>query len=284
MERGRACASYFHSNAGDALRPTRVDAASRSYSDPLLPKDSGKQSGRDIAAHHVCDRDPSYQEQNHGEPLHPEVFPVKLKNYKVSYARLVESKYWDRIIIAILAVGLVMASFALMNKSERVVLEPVTLTSKAWLGKNEASREYKTSWGSYLALLIGNVTPDKLNFIKKRIKPLLAPSIYDSTMQAFEQQAQDLRQNHVSMRFELNKVDYEPSTNKVFVYGYRYSHGSGTDKPIRSPRTYEFKIRVREFTPEVYFINTYEGRPRTQKVLRMMKNEKAHAQNDQGEQ
>lgn len=206
---------------------------------------------------------------------------MKLKNYKLSFSRLVEGRFWNRAIIAVLAVGLVGAVIGLMNKSQRIVLEPVTLTSKAWLGENQASQEYKTSWGTYLALLIGNVTPDKLGFIKRRIQPLLSPNIYDSTMQAFEKQAQDLRQNHVSMRFELQKVDYELATNKVFVFGYRYSSGSGTDKPIRSPRTYEFKIRVREFTPEVYFIDTYEGRPRTQKVLRMMQTEKAHEKTDQ---
>jgi conjugal transfer pilus assembly protein TraE len=89
-------------------------------------------------------------------------------------------------------------------------------------------------------------------------------------MQAFEAQAQDLRDNRISLRFELRSADYEPATDKVFAYGYRYATGSGTKEEQRTERTYEFEIDVRKYTPEITHIDTYPGKPRTQKMLRMM--------------
>jgi conjugal transfer pilus assembly protein TraE len=195
---------------------------------------------------------------------------VNLQNFKKSYAQLVVGQQWTRGMLAMTILALLIAVFALVNKTERVVLQPVTLTDEAWIEEGRASESYKTGWGAYLGMLMGNITPNKLGFIKERLEPLLAPEIYGETMQAFEAQAQDLRDNRISLRFELRSADYEPATDKVFAYGYRYATGSGTKEEQRTERTYEFEIDVRKYTPEITHIDTYPGKPRTQKMLRMM--------------
>lgn len=195
---------------------------------------------------------------------------MNLKNFKQSYASLVEGQNWTRLMLAMTILALLIAVLSLVNKTERVVLQPVTLTDDAWVEENAASESYKTGWGAYLGMLMGNITPNKLSFIKDRLEPLLAPEIYTETMQAYEAQAKDLRDNRIALRFELRSVDYEPKTDKIFAYGYRYATGSGAQEEQRSERTYEFQIRVRKYTPEITSINTYEGKPRTQKMLRMM--------------
>ena len=195
---------------------------------------------------------------------------MNLQNFKKSYAQLVVGQQWTRGMLAMTILALLIAVFALVNKTERVVLQPVTLTDEAWIEEGRASESYKTGWGAYLGMLMGNITPNKLGLIKERLEPLLAPEIYGETMQAFEAQAQDLRDNRISLRFELRSADYEPATDKVFAYGYRYATGSGTKEEQRTERTYEFEIDVRKYTPEITHIDTYPGKPRTQKMLRMM--------------
>jgi conjugal transfer pilus assembly protein TraE len=195
---------------------------------------------------------------------------VNLQNFKKSYAQLVVGQQWTRGMLAMTILALLIAVFALVNKTERVVLQPVTLTDEAWIEEGRASESYTTGGGAYLGMLMGNITPNKLGFIKERLEPLLAPEIYGETMQAFEAQAQDLRDNRISLRFELRSADYEPATDKVFAYGYRYATGSGTKEEQRTERTYEFEIDVRKYTPEITHIDTYPGKPRTQKMLRMM--------------
>lgn len=189
---------------------------------------------------------------------------------KKSYASLTSGIQWLRIMVAFSIFGLIVAIFALINQTERVILQPVTLTDTAWVDEDMASQEYKTGWGAYLGMLMGNITPGKLGFVKDRIEPLLAPEIYNETLQAFETQAQDLRENRISMSFELRSVDYEPTTGKVFAYGYRYAQGSGSKDEVRSERTYEYRMEIREYRPMITHINTYEGKPRTERVLRMI--------------
>ena len=157
---------------------------------------------------------------------------MNLQNFKKSYAQLVVGQQWTRGMLAMTILALLIAVFALVNKTERVVLQPVTLTDEAWIEEGRASESYKTGWGAYLGMLMGNITPNKLGFIKERLEPLLAPEIYGETMQAFEAQAQDLRDNRISLRFELRSADYEPATDKVFAYGYRYATGSGTKEEL----------------------------------------------------
>lgn len=193
---------------------------------------------------------------------------MNLKKYKQSYTSLVAGQQWMRVMLAMAIAALLVSVLALTNKTERVILQPVTLVDDAWVEEEAASESYKTGWGAYLGMLMGNVTPGKLAFIKERLAPLLSPDIYNETLQAFEAQAQDLRDNRISLQFELKSVDYEPSTGKVFAYGDRYSSGSGTTEDVRSERTYEFRMKVLAYTPQVTHINTYEGRPRTEKVLR----------------
>ena len=65
-------------------------------------------------------------------------------------------------------------------------------------------------------------------------------------------------------------MDYEPATDKIFAYGYRYATGAGSREEQRSERTYEYQLRIREYLPEITSIDTYPGKPRTQKLLRMM--------------
>lgn len=194
---------------------------------------------------------------------------MNAQRFRKSFNDLLSDNRWLRIILAIAAVTTFIAVSGLLSKDQRIVLQSVTLTDNAWVESNSSSESYKTAWGAFLAMLMGNLTPDSLDFVKERLEPLLAPEIYNQTMTAFESQAQDLRDNRVSMRFEIKSVDFERATGKVFVHGYRYATASSSDKPQRSERTYEYKIRVREYTPQVFDINTYPGKPKTQRVLRL---------------
>ncbi|WP_172962427.1 TraE/TraK family type IV conjugative transfer system protein [Hydrocarboniclastica marina] len=189
--------------------------------------------------------------------------------FKKSFNELLSDNRWLRIILAIAVLTTFIAVSGLLGKDQRIILTPVTLTDDAWVESATASENYKTAWGSFLAQLTGNLNPSSLDFVQERLEPLLAPEIYNETIKAFEAQAQDLRDNRVSMRFEIKSVNYEIATDKVFVHGYRYATASSSEKPQRSERTYEYKIRVREYTPQVFHIDTYAGKPKTQRVLRM---------------
>ena len=164
------------------------------------------------------------------------------------------------ILIIALLVGL------LMSKEETVILQPVTLGSDAWITKSKSSESYKEAWGLFFAQMTGNITPDNVGFFKERLKPMLSPQIYNEVIDTIEMQAKDIEDDRITMRFEPRLVEYEESSDKVFVYGYSFVKGSsGVEN--RKERTYEYILKIDNYAPMIVDLNTYEGKPRSERVL-----------------
>lgn len=178
---------------------------------------------------------------------------------------------WSRIFITALLIIVLLMTWKLFRKETVVTIQPWTLSEEAWVTQADSSQSYKESWGWALSILLGNATPGSVGFIKERIKPLLAPSIYQDVIDTMEIQAQDIRDNRVTIRFEPRFVEYEKSTGKVFVSGHSFARGASFQaKEKRSEKTYEFTLKVSNYLPVLEFMDTYEGRPRTKKVLEQL--------------
>ncbi|MFC1336962.1 MAG: pilus assembly protein [gamma proteobacterium symbiont of Clathrolucina costata] len=192
---------------------------------------------------------------------------------------LAENK-WNRIFNGGLAVAVVLLSYMVFTKEHVVVIQPETLGSEAWITKDQASQSYKESWGLFLAQLTGNITPANVDFLKDRLKPLLSPAIYSDVIDTLETQAQGIKNDRITMRFEPRFVEYETTSDRVFVYGYSFVKGATGDED-RQERTYEYRIRISNYAPMILDINTYEGKPRTERVLeQLQKQEESRRKRD----
>ncbi len=151
---------------------------------------------------------------------------------------------------------------------DRVILQPYTLTSDAWVMGDEASQSYQEAWGLFLAQMMGNVTPQNASFIIERIKPLLSPKIYNSVVQQLESQVESVIADSIVTRFEPSEVGFETSTGKVFVSGKVFSGGAGQSTAQAVFRTFEFKIRISNYIPIIDDMNFYDGKAQTQSELK----------------
>ncbi len=205
---------------------------------------------------------------------------MKTSDFLKSWEGSLTENKWNRVANVGLSAALMLLVFMVFSKDQIVVLQPVTLGSEAWITKNKASESYKESWGFMLAQLSGNVTPQNVDFIKERFKPLLSPAIYDEVIDALEIQAQSIKDDRIKMRFEPRFVEYESTTDKVYVYGYSFIKGSGEDED-RQERTYEYIIRIGNYAPMIVDLDTYAGKPRTEKVLeQLQKQEQKRSKRD----
>jgi conjugal transfer pilus assembly protein TraE len=180
-----------------------------------------------------------------------------------------ENRFNRLVILGLIVLVLVFGSVALMKKTI-VTVQPYTLTQEAWVTTNDASQNYKEAWGQFFAAEIGNVTPATVDFIKDRIAIFLAPSIYHDVIDLLEIQASQIKEDRVSLRFEPRFVEYEPESKKVFVWGLSFTAGAN-GKPKRDERTYEFVIAIGNFAPRLDYIDTYVGKPKTQRILDQIK-------------
>ena len=181
---------------------------------------------------------------------------------------LAENRF-SRIVILVLAIALVLSLIKAFTRDVVVIMQPSPLTEAIEMTEASASQTYKQSWALSMANLLGNVTPGNLKFVRQSVEPLLSAGIYQQVIGAMEEQAQQIRNDRVTMRFEPRSVEYEETTDTVFVYGYSYMQGATGDAE-REDRTYEYTVEVEEWAPKFTYMNTYSGRPRTERVRGQM--------------
>lgn len=172
---------------------------------------------------------------------------------------------WHRIVLITLVLANMVLAVAVFSRQTVISIQPPTLSEAAEVSRSDASQAYLEAWGLYLAELMGNVTPGNLAFIRQALEPLLAPDVYRQVIDALEIQARQISDDRVTLKFQPRQVEYEPASGHVFVTGYSFIAGPTGDEQ-RQTRTYEFAIAIDQHRPLLRWMDTYEGRARTQRV------------------
>lgn len=194
---------------------------------------------------------------------------MKMDTFLKTWEGSLEENKWNRFANIGLAAAVLLLAYMAFTKDEIVVLKPQTLGAEAWVTKSQSSQSYKESWGLYFAQLTGNVTPSNVDFLKERLSPLLSPAIYGDVIDTLEMQAQSIKDDRVTIRFEPRFVEFEKTSDKVFVYGWAYEKGA-TGHEEKYERTYEYSIRIYQYAPMIVDLTMYTGKPRTEKVLEQL--------------
>lgn len=194
---------------------------------------------------------------------------MMMKDFLKTFEGMQAEQQWSRILNGLLVAVIFILVVLVFQKKTVVVVKPWALSEEAMIEEDDASAGYKESWGFMLSHLLGNVNPKTVSFAAKRLGPLLNPAIYQEVMDVMYQQANEIKIDRISMRFEPRDIVYEKTTNKTFVSGYSYIKGTAGDEK-KSLRTYEFKIRIANYAPVIDFIDIYQGTPRTEKVLKKL--------------
>jgi len=181
---------------------------------------------------------------------------------------IVENKL-QRTINLLLAVSVVLLAVVVLNQNKIVVIQPEPLGQEAWVTKESASQSYHEAWGLHLAQLTGNITATNVDFLIERLKPMLAPNIYNEVSDILAIQRQAIIEDRITYRFEPKEISFEESTGKVFVFGTSFVKGAeNTESSVN--RTYEYRLKIEQYAPLIVDLNSYEGRPRTQTELARM--------------
>ena len=190
------------------------------------------------------------------------------KNFSQSYRGTVsENKFLRGMVIALIAIDL-FAIIGWLNKSTVIDMQPPTLTERAWVDESSASDEFVDGWALYIADRLGNVTPSSSKVIRKSIEPLLDTDIYQDVVNKIEAQVLQIRQDRVTLKFNAKDVLRDRSNpRKFYVTGRSYMTGPN-GKPEPKNVTYEIDVRIKNYKPVLTFVDTYEGPPRTEDVIR----------------
>lgn len=157
------------------------------------------------------------------------------------------------ITIAVLVIGFVF-------KTQIVTIVPSNVMSKATYTSSTADEGALSSWGLYIATLLGNVTPSNADFVADSMGHLLSPSIYKTVMGGVSDQVAKIKTDQLTLQFDPAKVKFDSAKNVVFVDGWLTTtdaHGSAH----REERTYEIYFSVVNYQPRVVGLDSYAGKP-----------------------
>lgn len=190
-----------------------------------------------------------------------------LKSLKNSFDGMRGENQFLRIAIAGLVLSNLVVSCSAINKEQVVTVIPPTLTETAWVSKTQSSGEYTDAWALYIAMMLGNVTPQNASVVKEALGPILDKAIYQDTMKVLDTQIHQIRQDRVTLSFEPMKVLRDNlNLNKFYVTGRSVSEGPAGDKK-RTNRTYEFELTIKDYKPVLSWLSTNSGDARTQDVV-----------------
>lgn len=153
-----------------------------------------------------------------------------------------------------------------LKKDSSVILIPPGLSEQSEIAKNKASEGYKKAWAMYVSTLIGNVTPENADFVQEAFSGMVTGEIRSLVTEQIAQELETLKQEKVTSNFELVRVTYEPETDKVFVTGRNRMIGAG-GKSSTTEQTFEFKIDVKQYSPIITQMASYEGMPKLLSVI-----------------
>lgn len=188
---------------------------------------------------------------------------MNLSNLKTSISFMYRENHWGRIIILFLIAVNGMLGYKAYNHEPVINNIPYTLTGPAQIMKNQADESMHLAWSLYLAEVLGNVTPDTVDFVKTTVGPLLASEIRNEVLGLLDQQIARIKVNGTSFSFEPRDMKFDPNGTSYIVGRHNiHDRVGGT---TRTNRTYEFEWEFRNHQPVLRFMDSYVGAPRTER-------------------
>lgn len=192
---------------------------------------------------------------------------------KKNWDEITSTNRFNRYVMLLLSVALMVTSVGWLQTRETVVLVPPQLDEKVWVSSNDSAPGYKKAWALSVAQLMGNVSPGNADFIVDVMGSMLEPLAYRRIKEELTQQAEDIKEGSLVVTFEPQSLLHEEETDKVFVYGMTTVQGPNKVEEVIH-RTFEFSVNIAFGSPRISFFDVYEGQPKTQKYLQA--NQGAH--------
>ena len=186
---------------------------------------------------------------------------MDFKKFFSSYTAIRQENWFYRVLcVALLALNLLLG-VAVFFRQEVVVLVPPGLKQEIKVSLKKADKQYQESWALFFALLLGNITPRNVEFVVEELEKYLAPPVYQDVMKDIYEQAQSIKEANVSTSFEPREVVYDEKTGHVLVKGQTVMRGT-FGKPQNLGKTFEFGIAVKNYFPQITYLDGYDKKPK----------------------
>ena len=198
---------------------------------------------------------------------------MDLKNFLKSWQGTQSENKFHRVLLVGQSIALVIALIGWQSKDKVTVIVPPTLNEKAEISQKAANVGYKKSWGLFVAELLGNITPSNVEFVVESLSSMMSGENHEKFRTMSALQIEKIKRDGISVSFEPRAVQYEKSTDKVFVTRNSVVEASGARGPQTFTRVFEVMLEIKHGLPSISYIDTYQGQPKTREVLEKLERE-----------
>lgn len=168
----------------------------------------------------------------------------------------------------ILGVTVLVQSYGLANKRERIVIVPPTIDQSYQVQWDSANTEYYQSFAVIISGIIGQTNNQNIENSIKTLNQFLSPTLQRQMAESLRALVINLPKQNFSSWFTPKEVSYERKTGKIFISGALNSSLTGSQ--IQSqPVVYEYVIKMQSGKPIVTHFDSYLGnKPKTLSTIR----------------
>ena len=174
--------------------------------------------------------------------------------------------------------------FALVMQPETVVLVPPYTYETIRFVEGKANQEYYRSWAWSNAMLLGNLDPSNIEFVRGELQRIASTRLYSDIEAKISAEMENIIRDKAVIQFSPRSIVYDPNLDLYFVTG-RQTLGGPAGKAIAAKEiTYEMGFtttRNRIFLDE---FRVYDGQPLTNDIrqdrLRQMDIERRDAERE----
>lgn len=164
---------------------------------------------------------------------------------------------------ALATIGLIILSGKLATVETVTRIVPYGADHAMLVGSRSASASYYKSWGMYISLELGNLTPYNTKFVEKQIMPLVSAQGYQKIKGGIQAEAASELSNDVVTTFTPEKLIWQPQTGTVFVNGDMREVSPNGKYTDGSNQTYQIQMSIISGLPKISSIRLYPGTPHT---------------------
>lgn len=192
---------------------------------------------------------------------------MKKKDSLISatYADYKASKKQSNITIMALAIAVVILLIMVIRKDEIIIMVPPSISEDAVIKNGKTNGEYQKRFALPLAIMLGNVSYQNVDFISEELKKMFSPIILQGTEQQLINESRILKARELKQSFVVDDMLYSETQNIVWVWGSKTIKGKGS-RPIKEDYTYEFQITAINGFPRVTHYKNYSGHPNSSRI------------------
>lgn len=146
---------------------------------------------------------------------------MKPETYKAEIDNLLSTNRFLKLVAFLLAIGLVLMTFAIYSLAgrERTVLVPPTINKTFWVDSDQVSGEYLLEMALFIAHLDLDVTPDSVGFQGETLIHYAAPETYGPLKASLAAYAEKIKKDGASTLFKPHDWAVDEKNMKVSING-----------------------------------------------------------------